>query len=582
MKLTPEQLTVVLDSQNRVVSSCPGSGKTRTIVAKVLQCMEAVRGTPRRVGCITLTNAATHEVSTRLIEQGNQGDDDYYEINTIHSFCLNNVVRPFAHLLPELKNGFEIATPDSIWFVAAIGAILRKYDLSPHLSEPLSGMQRRVDGSFVVPNGIPAQAAEELAAMIQAAGYLTFADIIYYALRVVTEHEHAARSLSCRFAWLLVDEFQDTSEVQCELLLKIHEAGHTKFFVVGDENQSIFGFAGAKPNLMREFGEKIGARADVSLSGNFRCSEAVVTVAEKLCTRVPKMAAVGPNKNCPEVPVYQHFSSPAEAIIGSFLPTLARLDIALGSAAILAPWWVQLYGLSKILRPRGVPVVGPGARPYKRSLEFAQFAEAAASHSFSPTIESSLSVHRALFFLLLQLNGEPCCAIYTYRGKCILSKLLGAARERYRLEQTAIGWLERFRDDCLLILTSEALLSVPQAAVLRGSVGLMIEGIRKESGGEELTVDELGIFARPRDCLSLMTLHSSKGKEFDAVAVIDFHDDKVPHFSAKSLEEIAEARRLSYVACTRARKVLMFFSDNSHYRNRPSRFLGPNGMQLCD
>ena len=74
-----------------------------------------------------------------------------------------------------------------------------------------------------------------------------------------------------------------------------------------------------------------------------------------------------------------------------------------------------------------------------------------------------------------------------------------------------------------------------------------------------------------------MTMHGSKGREFDAVAVIDFHDGKVPHFTADATG-VEEARRLTYVAATRARKLLMFFSDTTDGRNKPSRFVGTMGI----
>jgi DNA helicase-2/ATP-dependent DNA helicase PcrA len=75
-------------------------------------------------------------------------------------------------------------------------------------------------------------------------------------------------------------------------------------------------------------------------------------------------------------------------------------------------------------------------------------------------------------------------------------------------------------------------------------------------------------------------VHSAKGREFDAVALVDLHDGRIPHFTAQSADEFAEARRLFYVAVTRPRKVLMYFTDTSNRRNTPTRFLGPRGLGL--
>jgi DNA helicase-2/ATP-dependent DNA helicase PcrA len=93
-------------------------------------------------------------------------------------------------------------------------------------------------------------------------------------------------------------------------------------------------------------------------------------------------------------------------------------------------------------------------------------------------------------------------------------------------------------------------------------------------------IDDLGIFARPGDCIQLLTVHKAKGREFEAVAVIDAHDGRIPHFSISRITDEGErraqydeSRRVVYVAATRAMRLLMFFSDRTDYRNRPTPFL---------
>lgn len=87
-----------------------------------------------------------------------------------------------------------------------------------------------------------------------------------------------------------------------------------------------------------------------------------------------------------------------------------------------------------------------------------------------------------------------------------------------------------------------------------------------------LSIADLGMFASVDRNVKLLTLHRAKGREFDAVAVIDLHEGRVPNYRAKTKDEIDEARRLLYVAITRARKLLMYFTDQGS-RYGPSRFL---------
>src|SRR5258708_13118819 len=108
MRLTAEQSAAGAEAGHVCPVSCPGSGKTRVIVAKLLHCIESVLDTTRRIACITHTNAAADEIDTRLRETCFGGEDLYYEVATIHGFALQNILRPFLHLLPDLRNCFPI------------------------------------------------------------------------------------------------------------------------------------------------------------------------------------------------------------------------------------------------------------------------------------------------------------------------------------------------------------------------------------------------------------------------------------------------------------------------------------------
>lgn len=98
-----------------------------------------------------------------------------------------------------------------------------------------------------------------------------------------------------------------------------------------------------------------------------------------------------------------------------------------------------------------------------------------------------------------------------------------------------------------------------------------------------LTVDDLGMFADTTNSMKLLTMHKAKGREFDAVAIIDIHDGKVPDYRAardNDMAHIEEGRRLLYVAITRAIKFLLYVTDHEHPRNIPIRFLGSQGLGL--
>ena len=169
---------------------------------------------------------------------------------------------------------------------------------------------------------------------IREAGFVDFANIIYYSLLLLRKRPEILSHVSAKFAWILVDEFQDTTDLQVEILALIAGKNRT-LLLVGDPCQSIFGFAGARPDLAEQFAERIEARTDKQLSGNFRSSLPIIAHANTLYARTPPMTAVGCSKKHTEQPVWQHGASAFTVITDYFLPALEALEIPME----VPPFW---------------------------------------------------------------------------------------------------------------------------------------------------------------------------------------------------------------------------------------------------
>src|SRR3954451_23046671 len=146
MNLTTEQRKAVEQPGHVCLVSCPGSGKTRVIVAKLLRCIEHVRGSTRRVACITHTNAAADEIDNRLRQICFGEEDSYYDVSTIHSFALRNILRPFHTLLPDFKDGFEILTSESEQYIAKAQELVGEYGLKGWAFDEFERIQRSPGG----------------------------------------------------------------------------------------------------------------------------------------------------------------------------------------------------------------------------------------------------------------------------------------------------------------------------------------------------------------------------------------------------------------------------------------------------
>ncbi len=590
MMLTAEQKNAVRCDENLMLTACPGSGKTRVIISKLSRAINGVRDTPRAVACITYTNAAVYEIEARLRQHIQPGDDAYYDICTIHSFCLNHIFRPFCYLIKGYKNGFKVLTPDCVEFeqhVTAICAQHGKYGLTFKDLEDFTQLRVSLDGkpvgSAIERGSLTSAIASAYWKRIREAGFIDFANIVYYSLFLLRKRPEILSCISSKFAWILVDEFQDTTDLQVEILSLIAEAKRTRFLLVGDPYQSIFQFAGARPDLADEFAKRISARTDLNLSGNFRSSPSIIAHAERLFPRLPPMEALGSAKNFTEVPDWQHGASAFEVVTDYFLPELERLEIPIGKAAILAPTWYSLFPLGRRLREYGVNIVGPGARPYRRSRQFASLAEQVCGYLIDPHPDVIGAIERTLFNTLLDVTGRAYFDVFSYRGRVIVFRLLDHAQQLHNVHMGAIGWLEAAAKAFSQVLVDEEYLDRDEQDLFTMSVEEMKADMRRNNVNlANLTIADLGIYAYPNAALKLATLHSAKGREYQAVAMIDLHEGRIPFYQAQSAGEIEEAKRLFYVGVTRAKRFLLYVTDDSNRRNEPSRFLrAGTGVGVC-
>lgn len=585
ISLTRDQRRAVDCEENIELSACPGSGKTRVIIAKLLRLAETVEGTPRSIGCITYTNAAVDEIEFRIKQVGTNALFERCEIATIHAFCLQFILRPYRWLVPEVPSAFKILTREKHAFERLVRAVEDEIGRPVQFRafEDYASIRMTLDGSPAGPGierGIVTDAsARRFWELMRQAGYIDFSMILYYSHALLNAHAFIAEGLSSRFSWLLVDEFQDTTDVQIEILKLLNERLHTEFFLVGDEHQSINAFAGARPDLARAFSEKIGARQDIAISGNFRSGPHIIAPAQRLISRNPEMYSAGQAEQYAGTVHYEHADSPVNAITDHFLPMLQSNDISFGKTAILAPWWQHLLPVARTLRGFGVPVYGPGARPYQRSRLFAVLAEQLGACVDAETLLYLPGVEKAIFRLINEAMGLSRFDVFSYSGRCTALKLVYQTKGIAQDNPGGAAWLELSAQAVAETLLADEWVDQPTAEALIGSVQEMLNDMRNRNVDvANLEISDLGLFANPDSAIKLLTLHNSKGREFDAVAIIQANEGNIPHFSARTQSEFDEARRLFYVGITRARRHLLVVSDQLDHRNRPTRFIAEAGL----
>lgn len=585
MTLTSQQVDAIAWTGNLLLTACPGSGKTRTLIEKLVREIEPLSDGPRRICCITYTNTAVQEIEQRTSLEIHEDNAKSYFVSTIHGFCLNEIVRPYAWRVGR-AGALKVLTRDNPDFetIAIHAASQVNYlNLTPGDYEAFENLSFDVHGAVVglaAANVAIHRAAPHFVARCAELGYIDFGTIIYLAFILLKDHPRIALSLSARYAWFLVDEFQDTTELQIEILKLLHRARRSHFFMVGDLAQSIFGFTGARPELVAPFGEVVGARNDLSLSENFRSSKLIVEHAERLFSRDPPMTANGRNKDFPVAPILVRGLTIFQSITEHFLPKLQELEIPLGEATILAKDWFTLTALSRSLREFGTPIVGPGARPYRRSRLFASLAEQLCGAVTDPQPETTRQLQKALYHAIQDATGQSSPNVFNFRGRVTLVKLLNKARDLAQV-MSAIKWLDGMSRATGEILYLEDYIDREQSGLFYASAQEMKADMkRQEVDVDNLTIDDLGLFASPHRALRLSTIHYAKGREYDAVAIVGLRRNNFPHMRAETREGIEAEKRLFYVAMTRARLLLMYVAERDSWGNSPSPFLGTSGVNI--
>jgi DNA helicase-2/ATP-dependent DNA helicase PcrA len=337
--LTSEQMRAVQAPGNFLLAACPGSGKTFAAGAR----FQRQTGAGLRVAATSYTNVGASQI--RSVVTGDLGGivPATSFVGTLHAYLLRYVFYPFAHLVMRSSRAPRVITADAAWGDVMFGGNHR-------IRAPLSRFQFCPDGTLCyrgeLPRGIrsPEEAAEigrdrarRMKQSYARGGMASADDAMYWTLRVLREFPDLAGAAASRFDELLVDEAQDTSEMQIACLQEMCTSKRLASLVlIGDMDQSIYSFQGASPEgcmqLVRSHGMGI-----VRLTENRRSSQRICDAAARFRTRSTPDQAVGLTAGCPWQPqlILYDPARPPHAI-ERFRNRLGALAIDVTDAAVLA------------------------------------------------------------------------------------------------------------------------------------------------------------------------------------------------------------------------------------------------------
>jgi DNA helicase II / ATP-dependent DNA helicase PcrA len=613
--LNPQQREAVLASEGPVlILAGAGSGKTRVITSRIAH-LVLERGVPSRaILAVTFTNKAAAEMKARVAALLHGVALEAW-VSTFHSFCVRLLRREAA--AAGLPPGFAIW--DEADQLAAVSQALRTLDVSEKLHAPrrvlsrISAAKNAASGDGADDDallGLYGQVAGEYARILSAAGALDFDDLLLRAVQLLASSDAVRDAYRRRFRYLLVDEYQDTNRPQYELVrLLAGDGGNVT--VVGDEDQSIYSWRGADIRNILDFERDFPGARVLRLEQNYRSSQPILDAAgglvgHNLQRKGKTLRAVRDGGEMVRVRrTSDEFEEAAYVVDG-----IAR-ERASGRVAVLYRMNAQSRLLEEALLRARVPytVVG-GVGFYERR----EVKDLLAYLRLVRNPDDGMALRRVLNVPPRGIGERTLRELETLAsgsGASLWSALADTLAEA-RLPPRALNPLRAFRDlvdglrdDAqrlgIRALLERALERSGYAAALADqdsresqerlenlaellSAAAEFEA-REPAAGLADFLDRVALLT-DQDIASndapvvLMTLHSAKGLEFDAVWLVGLEEGLLPH--ARSLgapAALEEERRLCYVGMTRARRLLCL----SHARTRqlfgqrrlaqPSRFL---------
>lgn len=612
-----------------------GSGKTRVLTYRVAYLVRELGVSPRRIMAVTFTNKAAGEMRRR-VEELIGGDVGLAWIGTFHSMCAR-VLRAEASW-GWWTSGFSIY--DDADQLDLVKESMKRAGVAVSTFAPraiLSTISRAKDRLLAADAYLRDEATDYFSECVAKVyneyerglvdnNALDFDDLIMKAVWLLREHRPVLEAYAGRFEHLLVDEYQDTSHAQYSLVNLLSSA-HRNIMVVGDDDQSIYGWRGADITNILDFEHDHPDATVLRLEQNYRSTKKILAAAHDVVSRNTrrKEKELWTEREEGRLPHLSRLASEyqeADAIRDRILERISALDASYGDFAILYRTHAQSRVIEDSLRRAGIAydIVG-GVRFYERAevkdvLAYLRVvANPRDTVSFKRIINTpprkvgERSVERLEAFAsesrlslleaagrAAEIDGLPGAArdalvklssMFLSLASRSIGESVDALIEEVLRESGYSAWLERQGTD----QSRERLLNVEELVSAASEFVEWSEDHSLSAFLEQVSlVADIDLWEDAANAVSLMTLHNAKGLEFRVVMIPGVEEGLLPHESSfDEEEEMEEERRLFYVGMTRAKDELYLYAADTRRRagildvRARSRFLGeiaPSNLEI--
>lgn len=335
--LSADQAAAVSADGNFFLLACPGSGKTRSAAARFARLSS--EGT--RVAATSYTNVGVEQIGSVLGGDLGHAVPTSCYIGTLHKLILRYVFYPFGHLVMGCKQPPRLMVDDGPWPDITFGKTSIRLPVSHFAFRPDGSVcVRRTKKKFPYDKQRAAEMGKDQALRLKRQfakfGVASFEDSMYWALKVLEGNKRLATAVASRFQEILIDEAQDTSELQLAVVREIWQTGClNSLVVVGDTEQSIYAFQGASPTGCEELIDSASLRT-LPLTKNYRSSQRICDLAASFCSRDPD-EAVGEHAKCAIEPeLYFYDPKVPRNVLTAFETRVSELDLDISGCVVLA------------------------------------------------------------------------------------------------------------------------------------------------------------------------------------------------------------------------------------------------------
>lgn len=569
LELSPEQRSIVDAAGHVVVIAGPGAGKTRTVVAKIGSLLQSeMLAFPFSVLAVTFTDAAARELRGRLARFVPASRDCAW-CGTFHSFG-GYLLRAFGRRVGVAED-FIVADRHDVHEIRETVTADHPMFTDGALSSEIEKLKRQViypgDASSAFGDENISSAYAQYQQVLLDKNMLDFNDLVALSFRLLRDHEDIRALVRNKFRYTIVDEFQDTDSLQLELVT-ILASGQMGSMVVADDDQAIFSWRGAVRANVQAIQERLGSTV-WPLVYNFRSRRAIVSAATALINRDDQRNAkiLTTDAQGGEVLVRACLTPDDEA--AAIVQTIERL-VADGRM----PHEIAIISRA---RYRNDAILGA-----LQNMTVPWFDRDRLTH------RDAWETNAVLALVRLSLNHDDGLALGALvdaldDGNVVDDGYLEACAMRLRVGRRkpadSIADVQDMihRSELTLLIARTKRVSEQRRATR--NLASLTRDLEVEVEGGTGVVDAATRFIG-EGAVQFATGHAVKGREFDSVFMMGLEDDVLPSYRSKSsATQLAEERRIFYVALTRARlEVRLSFAQSRRGRfgmetKQPSRFI---------